>query len=224
MTIKESRPTLLLSAIKSKYPSVESYIDYVRQHKGKLFQNWNTFCYMSEQGWRQVLNNYEEAQQSMIPGTELLSVFIASTWDTSKSIYKFRRPLFEQLLISNMPENLPSSILLKLREYSAYIDTYDYSINGLRCYGFYAYIIQDTIKDTLALQLAFDTEKGLMTISLPISRDDHVTVKDSIGSIELAALNSNLACSSRQQLIALLTPFVNMVLYGLSDKLSGGSP
>lgn len=71
MIIKESRPTLLLSAIKSKYPSVESYIDYVRQHKGKLFQNWNTFCYMSEQGWRQVLNNYEEAQQSMIPGTEL---------------------------------------------------------------------------------------------------------------------------------------------------------
>ena len=218
MTIKESRPTLLLSAIKSKYPSVESYIDYVRQHKGKLFQNWNTFCYMSEQGWRQVLNNYEEAQQSMIPDTEFLSVFIASTWDTSKSIYKFRRPLFEQLLISNMPENLPSSILLKLREYSAYIDTYGYSINGVRCYGFYAYIIQDTIKNTLALQLAFDTEKGLMTISLPISRDDHVTVKDSIGSIELGALNSNLACSSRQQLIVLLTPFINMVLYTISSN------
>lgn len=218
MTIQKSRPALLLSTIKAKYASVGSCIDYVRQHKGKSFQNWNTFCYMSEQGWQQVLKNYEETQNLVIPDNDILSVFVASTWDTSKSIYKFRRPLFEQLLIFKNLENLPSSIFLKLREYSAYIDTYNYSINGLQCYGFFVYLTQDTNAEMVALQFVFDTEKGLISINLPISFDNNVSIRESINSIGLAQLDKNFICSSRQQLNALLIPFINMVLYTISSN------
>ena len=224
------RPIMRLRKLIQDVPNLSDLVNVAMALREKTDRKyWPNWCFIPKHVWLSILHvaqnknvSFETTAQN--PKTYDLTTRLTSigTWRYSQGIYNFEPEIYNALLESEIPEILPSNILLQLPEWSMYIPTPKMTFYGYNVYGFFASLdvaIDDENDDiTPYLFITLDTEE-LHTIPIPLTNENLIstidniirkkTSSDEIDIIDVLGGNEMI----KTMTLKTITPLLSLLLY-----------
>lgn len=141
-----------------------------------------------------VSNIKKNKKVSAVLNTMVVEWAIAATWGYTKGIYKFNEELYKELIKTKVHNSIPSEVLLKIPEYSIYVETPGLQILDMEVGGFFASPLWSMSKDETHIYFMFKIvknnsnlkieEKHFAVKGIMISKDQNVEIIDTVGLCE----------------------------------------
>jgi len=158
------RPTENLQKMLKSYPDFAKNINLAYQNKGYVKAPDTIFLPLT--AWIAMKAIYADLDVESLTDN-LSSVFISDvysmaaygTWKYSKGIYSFSQELFDALTNTDLPETIPSNVLMRLPDWCPYLA---YPQKQGRIYGYFCYLDYDL--DLMQYRLLFYPDTDSYTV------------------------------------------------------------
>ena len=183
------------------------------------------YCFASLESLERVLPTADEINSGLAPDYPLGSgaLLTIGTWAYSKGIYKIDPLLFDELYKMPIPTKIPTDVLLRLPEYSVYVDlralvfNMTWTTNGggsQRLFGFWATVTyQPSTKSPLLIVHLNYAIPLATTYALDLSKSDlHA-------AMTMGLIYSEMDCTHGDNAdIGVIGILLNVLLYICSDE------
>lgn len=219
------RPQVHLLHADTVYPrAVELAADFY-ENRGVKFPNWPSWCFMPLAAWYAVVSEKIDCQAITDPVMlgDVYRLGAIGAWRYTQGIYRINQDLFAALLEAKVEDDIPVAGLLRLPEWSVYIETSGVVWKGFQLHGFWAHLECNNAEDRDELRFVLDAEEGLVPLAIhlgPWSVEEGVVQAEHARAERLKrASNIGLLRDAREdvQLAQDLQPLLSLVLYLCSD-------
>jgi hypothetical protein len=225
----EPRPVVLLREVMHKYPNLSVVVNSIYSVRGNRLPDWPDWCFIPTMAWNQVLTELHGHKIDDIVHSEIYAKLVAcATWRYGQGIYRFDPVVFDAVADSQLSNTLPASVLMRLPEWSIYVEMPDFTCNDdERIFGFFAQLdVEDENDVTPILRLTIDFplkhkkgEIGVIAFPIPLKEKPLTDIVDEIiqdndGLTKLVNENDTM----RQEVINTITPMLSLLLYICSDE------
>ena len=223
------RPSDHLNNINRKYSKGYGLIDEIRKDRGKDLPNWPKWCFMPMAGFYAVISKatgYDRLPPELISDVGRLSAI--ATWRYSQGIYRFDPDIFDALWTTKLNGNLPGDVLLRLPEWSVYIETPEKKFEGSKIFGFWAHLEHDANDNRRELRLLLDLEETLLPMPIHIGNWPLKTGLEKVMAESRKYIPSTFDTEIPQEKeISAISenymPLISLVLYLCSDRPDFGA-
>ena len=155
----EFNPTDLLKELKV-VPDLSWWVDKtIEQIEKRGLKNYANWCFMPLSAWRSIVSQARPELDVFEQCNVAAFLGAVGTWRYSQGIYKFDPTLYDELLNSESSGKLPADVLIRLPEWSIYIDTPNLFYDGVRCLGVFVHLEDDRVNNNRELRMYVITEK-----------------------------------------------------------------
>ena len=154
------RPIQLLNNISKKHPTAWSHINIFRNSKGNDLPDWPDWCFLPLAAWIAIASN--GADVTLEHASIAARLAALGTWRYTQGIYRFDNELYNALITTEINSDLPTEVLLRLKEWCVYIETPEHP----DFHGFFAHLEHDIKTGHPELRLLIDYEDCLKPIIL----------------------------------------------------------
>jgi hypothetical protein len=123
MQNNELQPLYHLNALSKQYPQAWKMVEGFRALRGKGLPAWPDWCFLPLAAWNKINKTCPGANlKSPKLGSDLRKLAAMGTWRYTQGIYQFDQDLLTALINTELTGELPCEVLLRLPEWSVYID------------------------------------------------------------------------------------------------------
>ncbi len=155
-----------LRALLRRYPGLPHWVNDFRSGKGNLYPDWPGWCFIPMAAWATRLQDEAGPNMALQVAGDIAILGALAPWRYSQGIYRFDPDLFAALAQTEFDAPLPSSVLMRLPEWSLYVETPGAAWRGAPLCGFWAHLEHDINSGRAELRLLLDTDAGLQGIPL----------------------------------------------------------
>ena len=171
-------PSFLLKQLKT-VPKLSAMVDVMRADKeaGET-TNWANWCFLPHEAWNAIAQAVEANPIRQSTLGDFLSA--VGTWRYSQGIYRFDETFYQAVADSDGMSKIPSEVLLRLPEWSVYVETPNMTFMGAAIDGFFAHLDDDRMNGRTILRLSLvehETPDPLSFVTFPISLATGVWMK-----------------------------------------------
>lgn len=218
------RPANHLTAAVRMYPNAWRLVEQFRLDRGRDLPKWPGWCFLPMAGWYAIV--CEDAGTPTVPSNQVADIgrlAAIGTWRYSQGIYRFDPDVFKSLWNTSITGDLPSEVLLRLPQWSIYIETPDQSFGADPMYGYWCHLEWDANDQRRELRLLLDTESTLLPIPIhlgdwPLETAIQKAITESTRHIPTGTLMEVPDQKNVGNLADVMTPMVALVLYLCSDN------
>lgn len=214
-----------LVAAGKMYPKAWAQADEFRADRGVGLPKWPAWCYCPMAAWYAIVSNDAGVNRlSLDLVADVARLAALGAWRITQGIYQFDPDLAESLDKTLLVGEMPTDVLLRLPEYSLYIDGAGLNWMGEPLRGYWVHLEWDANTERRELRLLFDTESALQpailhmgpwTITEAVDR----MVSESKKQAQAAGVNANLLTDQLVEKIASeVQPVIARILYICSDE------
>jgi hypothetical protein len=219
----ELSPLIHLNALSKWYPNAWKMVDTIRARRDRNLPAWPDWCFIPLIGWRIIEKN---CQGSGLPTVKpgMCELAAIGTWRYTQGIYRFDRDLLTSLVATELTGDLPCDVLLRLPEWSVYIETPNLSLGPLPLQGIWAHLDWDMVDGTTIVRFLMDIEQLIIPLYLnigPWSLQEAVRrMMDNARRVaERERIKPPVEFSAMaSEMIKHLQPFLSLLLYLCSDE------
>lgn len=157
------RPLDHLSAAAGLYPNAWRLVDDLRADRGKGLPLWPPWCFLPLAGWYAIVSadaGVDRLPPHMVPDAARLAAI--GTWRYTKGIYRYDDDARWALAGTVLHGEMPVDVLLRLPEWSVYIETPGREWLGSVLHGFWAHLEWDANTQRRELRFLLDLDDGLI--------------------------------------------------------------
>ena len=219
------RPSEHLNNFNRKYSKGYDLIDEFRRSRGKDIPNWPKWCFMPMAAFYTVIckaTGSDSVPPHLIPDVSKLTAI--ATWRYSQGVYRFDPEVFESLWTTKLSGDLPADVLLRLPEWSIYIETPDKNFGESKLFGFWVHLEHDAKNHRKELRFVLDTDGMLIPVPIHIG---NWSLEEALEKV-MAECARNVPSEMLAQFLdggngsffntENLMPMVSLVLYLCSDN------
>lgn len=218
------RPVEHLSAASRLYPNAWKNVEKFRLGRGRDLPKWPGWCFLPMAGWYAIV--CEDAGTSTVPPTQVPDIgrlAAIGAWRYSQGIYRFDIDVFKSLWATSITGDLPSEVLLRLPQWSIYIETPEKYFGTDPMYGYFCHLEWDAIDHRQELRLLLDTESNLFPIPIhigdwPLETAIKKALIESTKHIPIGTVMEVPNQKKIQEFSDLIRPMVSLILYLCSDN------
>ena len=224
------RPSDHLNKINRKYSKGYDLIEEFRRNRGKDIPNWPKWCFLPMAAFYTVVCKAIESDSvppHLIPDVSKLTAI--ATWRYSQGVYRFDPAVFDALWTTKLSGDLPADVLLRLPEWSIYIETPDKKLGESNLFGFWVHLEHDANNHRKELRFVLDTDEMLVPVPVHIGNWPLETALEKV----MAECARNIPSEMLAQFLdgangsffnpENLMPMVSLVLYLCSDNPDFGA-
>lgn len=231
---RQPRPLEHLIAAGKRYPGAWEKIDVFRQGRGKDLPNWPNWCFLPMTAWYAIVS--ASAGMDRLPLHligDVSNLAALGAWRYTQGIYRLDPDLYAAIKATIPSGRLPCDVLLRIPEWSLYIETPEMQWAGDALHGFWAYLEWDVKTHRKELRLLLDTNRSLMSISVYIGNwtiteaiDRYVSEVKKQARAENINVRNLLAHENVEKIATSIYPLVSLLLYVCSNGMeySGNHP
>lgn len=221
----QHKPEFHLHAAGKMYPAAWKQADEFRADRGVGLPKWPAWCYCPMAAWYAIVcadAGKHQLTLDLVPDVARLAALGA--WRISQGIYQFDTDMAAAIDKTLLVGEMPTDVLLRLPEYSIYIDGAGLSWMGEPLRGYWVYLEWDANTERRELRLLLDTESALQPAILhmgPWTVTEAVDrmVSESKAQAQSAGISSALLTPELVEKIASeVQPIIARVLYICSDE------
>jgi len=227
MTKNTSRPVNHLKTASEIYPRAWKQCDELRGMRGQSLPHWPAWCFLPLAGWYSVVS--ADAGLNSLPpylAEDISRLAALGAWRVTQGIYQFDEDLQQAICDTGISGEIPVDVLLRLPEWSLYIETPGMEWGGSELYGFWVHLEHDANTERKELRLLLDNEDALEPVILHLGPWTVTEAVDRMASeakrnAEMLAANMPDMAHSEDWVAELAThvqPLLGMVLYLCSDE------
>jgi len=213
-------PTVYLTRMKDMIPTCWKEVDRFRAMRGKGLPNWPPYCFLPLAGAYAILSRGDSLSPEECGAIAAFGALAA--WRATQGIYEIH-PAMRAAVETTPIGAIPVEVLHRMPEWCIYIRTPGNSYLGEKVEGFFAFLEYDANTGSEELRIVIDCPPCLLSV-LSIHLDQ--------GGLELGVAAAYAECRKQahkagmdferairimgvgpSELAALLTPYVNLVLY-----------
>ena len=230
-----SRPLTHLDAAGSDYPHAWKSINVFQKSRGKDLPDWPKWCFLPMSAWYAIVSKGGDMPFGRIGDVARLSALGA--WRYTKGIYRIDPDMLAALKETVISGPIPSDVLLRLPEWSIYVETPGWRWFDIPMFGFFVHLEWDVRTERNELRFLLDTADGLRiqilhigpwTVSEAVSK----AMSEAKRNSSLLKIISDIADTLVTQTLAeQIQPMLAIVMYLCSDepdidddRLPGSSP
>lgn len=163
------RPLDHLHTAGRMYPAAWKAVDEFRASRGVGLPKWPNWCFLPMAGWYAIVSADAGADRLGLDRIDDVSRLAAiGTWRYTQGVYRFDLDIAAELSDTLLKGEIPSEVLLRLPEWSIYIETPGRTWMGSELYGFWVHLEWDANTERKELRLLIDCEKALMPVPVHI--------------------------------------------------------
>jgi hypothetical protein len=224
------RPIEQLNRYNQKYSTGYNLIDEYRRLRGKDVPNWPKWCFLPMAGFYAIIckaTGNESLPPHLISDVSKLAAIC--TWRYSQGVYRFDSDVFDALWTTKLSGYLPADVLLRLPEWSIYVETPDKKVDESILFGFWVHLEHDANNKRKELRFVLDTDEMLIPIPVHIGSWPLEQALEKV----MAECSRNVPSEMRAQFLDVrkigvfdpenLMPLVSLVLYLCSDMPDFGA-
>jgi len=224
------RPSDHLNEINRKYSRGYDLIEVLRRDRGKDLPNWPKWCFMPMAGFYTVIckaTGHERLPPHLVSDVSRLAAIC--TWRYSQGIYRFDPDVFDALWTTKLSGELPADVLLRLPEWSIYVETPGKTLDDVNIFGFWVHLEHDANNKRKELRFILDTDEMLVPVPVHIG---NWSLEEALQKV-MVECSRNAPSGIREQFLddangsflnpETLMPMVSLVLYLCSDNLDFGA-
>lgn len=214
-----------LIAAGKMYSNAWSQANEFRADRGVGLPRWPSWCYCPMAAWYAIVSNeagVDRLSLDLVADVARLSALGA--WRVTQGIYQFDTDLAEALDRTLLVGEMPTDVLLRLPEYSLYIDGEGLSWMGEPLRGYWVHLEWDVNTERKEMRFLIDTESGLQPAILhigPWTVTEAVDrmVGESRKQAQMAGMGAGMLSNQLVEKIAdEIQPVIARVLYICSDE------
>lgn len=218
------RPVEHLTAASELYPKAWKSVEQFRLGRGKDLPNWPGWCFLPMAGWYAIVS--DDANAPTVPASRVQDIgrlAAIGTWRYTQGVFRFDSDVFKSLWNTSITGDLPADVLLRLPQWSIYVETPDQLFGADLMYGFWCHLEWDANDQRRELRLLLDTESTLLPIPIhlgdwPLETSIQRAIAESTRHIPEGVL-VELPDQKKLELFAgILSPMVSLILYLCSDN------
>ncbi len=216
------RPLHHLNTASSIYPSAWKQVETMLSGKGKDLPDWPAWCFLPMAGWYAIVSEGIKITDIDVIG-DVGRLSAIGTWRYTQGIYRFDPDTYKALIATVLLGDIPANVLMRLPEWSLYIETPDMQWLGTPLHGFWAHLEWDVNKDRKELRLLLDTGAALIPIPLHIGDwplTEAVSKMAHEAAIQAKSMKNGFLrnADSGQQIADMIQPLIALILYICSDE------
>ena len=223
------RPSDHLNNFNRKYSSGYGLIDEFRRNRGKDIPNWPKWCFLPMAAFYTVIckaTGSDSVPPQLISDIGRLAAI--ATWRYSQGVYRFDPDVFDALWTTKLSGDLPADVLLRLPEWSVYIETPGKKFVSSKMFGFWVHLEHDANDKRRELRFLLDLEETLLPLPIHIGNWPLKTALEKVTAESKKYLPSNLKSEIPQEnemstIAENYMPLVSLVLYLCSDNPDFGA-
>jgi len=211
-------PVQCLGKVLRAYPDLGKQVDDLLRGRGDAIPDWPDWCFVPMAGWIAIAQGDGPATLDTVRDAQLLASL--GTWRYTQGIYRYDPDVLAALLHTDLTGDLPADMLLRLPEWSVYIEA-DLTLWGEDVAGYWAHLEYDVKTGHRELIIVAAHPNGSVSPTIAIhlgagALADAIAATffepAGLGSIPDATKRDHAAQWARE-----LTPFVSLVLYLCTD-------
>lgn len=226
------RPIQHMNAVSVRYPGALQAAEEFRLSRGIDVPNWSEWCFLPHGGWHAYVGgangdvNFKNT--TLVSDISILAAI--EPWSLTQGIYRFDQDLISSLDQTSFKHNLPVDTLLRLPEWSVYVEAPNLSFFNDNLNGFWASLEEDSNSGGIELRFLFDTEDGLQphvihlgpwSLSEGVARSSAFSLsnsKDHSLLTNLFGLPEGQFSPIMEECAAAYSPLIAMVLHLCGDE------
>jgi hypothetical protein len=154
------------------YPDAWKLVEkFVLHERGKGVPDWPRWCFLPMAGWYAIVSASIRADQippRLIPDVARLAA--VGAWRYTQGVYRFHPAVFQSLTGTPITGDIPCDVLLRLPEWSPYIETPGLSFGNNCLHGFFVHLEHDANSGRIELRFLLDTDQALLPIPLHLGK------------------------------------------------------
>lgn len=245
-------PQTVLKRFQSRLQRFQSSVDYWFAEKGKELPDWPSLYFAPMIAWSSLLQHESEFIQEKDPykrqtwiAQELAFISMLGPWRYTQGIFRFDKTFLRELSQTTLKEDIPCDVLLRLPQWSIYVEMPDMPFEGAVMKGFWASLHESPTNNTetelhLLINVALDdTHQRLIPFHLdlqggsildivsrlydrlmdkPLSQQELDAYGDDIKSVYKRYKQTDVRQNENQRLSSALTPIFATLLYLCSNE------
>lgn len=219
-----TRPGSHLQAAGRLYPRAWKLVDQFRSARGRDLPKWPAWCFLPMAAWYAIVN--DDAGGDNIPpnrGADIGRLAAIGTWRYSQGVYRFDPDIFSALWDTQIAGDMPADVLLRLPEWSLYIETPGAKWAEKPLYGFFVHLEWDANDQRRELRLLLDIEEFLLPFPVhlgewPLQTAVQRAINESTRHIPMGIMLELPSTEQVKQMAATLSPMISLVIYLCSDE------
>jgi hypothetical protein len=227
-----SRPEEQLASLLKECPGLSRQVERFLTVRGGDCPQWPDDVLLPIPAWTDIAHSYVGG-----PVADAIPLMVKAstigTWRYSKGVYRFSKALYDALVATELPKELPMRILRRLPDWCPYIELPE-PTGGT--YGYYCLLDYDYCSGAWELRIVADTENGLVLVPIVLTegislldatssfadQDDMVSAlaAKGTGSIALDALAKampSIMAYAKTASLETVRPALSLLLYLCSD-------
>ncbi|MFA5633360.1 MAG: hypothetical protein WC997_17840 [Porticoccaceae bacterium] len=220
-------PLQHLNETSRRFPAAWQRVEIFRQGRGVDLPKWPAWCFLPMAAWLAIASDGEpvEGGALLAAAGDAATLAAVGAWRYSQGIYRFDTDAGAALADTLMQGEMPSEVLLRLPEWSAYIETPGRKWANLEIDGFWVHLEWDANSQRKELRFLLDTGAGLLpqilhlgpwTVTEAVDRWYAEARKNAASAgIHVPGLDNPDAVQATG---AAIQPLLAMVLYLCSDE------
>ena len=207
------------------YPEVWKQADLLRSRRHPEGYDWHECCFLPLAGWQAIVQKQKPGVTDAALAEEAEVLAAAGAWRVTQGIYRFERPVFDEVVRQGVSSGVSYEVLFQLPEWCVYVETPGLKAVGRELYGFFAHVEHDFNENYPELRLLLDTDKGLRGACIPLAR---ALLRDVIDqTVSAAKANSGLLALVSRRMPpeadrTLLDALVALLLHLCSERADFG--
>lgn len=226
------RPISHMKVVSIMYPGAWQAAETFRSSRGIDVPDWPEWCFLPHGAWHAYVGaingDVNFKNKALIKDISLLAAI--APWCCTQGIYRFDKDLVSSLDLKYFKNCLPVETLLRLPEWSVYIETPNRSWLNNKLYGFWASLEADANSGGIELRFLFDTGDDLQPHVIHLGpwslaegivrafRFSYSNCNDHPLLETLFGLPDNQFSLAMEELANAYSPLVAMVLHLCSDE------
>lgn len=167
MSKEQLRPIGHLHAAGAMYPQAWKQIEVFRDDKGKGLPDWPEWCFLPMAAWYSIVSA-DAGQNKLSPqlAGDVSKLAALGAWRYTQGIYRLDSDVYSAVSDTIPKGDLPTDVLLRMPEWSLYIETPGMEWLGSELHGFWAHLERDMNTQRNELRLLLDTDADLVPVPI----------------------------------------------------------
>jgi len=212
-------PLQHLARLLHDHPTLPRQVDDLLRGKGSRLPDWPAWCLLPMAGWLAIAQGPHELTLDHVRAGQRLCAL--GTWRYTKGIYRYDPEVYAALIDTPLAGDLPASLLLRLPEWSVYIETPGLAIYGVAVDGFWATLDYDIECGDAQLRTVMaigDQTHASPTITLGRGSLADAIERTYAGSEDVVTYLGDDVRPHAERDAAQMMPFVSLLLYLCTDE------
>ena len=217
------RPLEHLNTASKIFPSAWKQVESMLEGKGKDLPVWPEWCFLPMAAWYAIVSGGGDNRLGIDEIRNVGQLAAIGTWRYSQGIYRFDPDLLAALAKTELEGDIPADVVMRLPEWSIYIETSGMKWSGSELYGFWAHLESDANDGRVELRLLLDMEESLIPFPIHIGKwslREAVSRALNVAAAQGVVMGNPILRDSQidSEITQSLQPLIALVLYLCSDE------